>query len=104
MNRIFLALILILSWSSSYAYTIYGNGAKSCGYWVERREANDHWTMTQWALGYLSATGYYYELELKEIDSSSITVWFDNYCGKNPLAAFNTAMKQLVSDLSIQPN
>ncbi len=104
MNRKILALLLMLFCSSSYAYTVYGNGVKSCGYWVERRQVNDHWTMSQWALGYLTATGYHNELELKEIDSSALIVWFDNYCDKNPLVSFSTAMKQLVSDLIIQPS
>lgn len=79
---------------------VYGLGANSCGVWIEKRRQNDHFSMAQWMLGYISAAGYFGP-DLREGDSAAFVAYMDNYCQANPLHQFAEGVRRLINELSI---
>lgn len=93
-----IALLSFAFVSSAAAAVTYGGGASSCSTWTERRADDDHYTMTQWGLGYISAASAY-ERELNESEINGILSYMDEYCEANPRVLFSAAVRSLVADL-----
>lgn len=85
------------------AATLYGLGAKTCGTWLEKRCANDHFDMAQWMLGYISAANYY-TFDFKESEGAAFIAYMDNYCQQNPLEKFSVGVRRLIDELQKKAN
>jgi hypothetical protein len=104
----FLAACLLLV-SSAIAVSVLADGgaearqAPSCGEWIVHREKSDTLALgnASWLLGYLSgmaiASGKAY---LSGTDNSSIYMWMDNYCRKNPLRDLSSGGNELAAELT----
>lgn len=86
--------------ASDGKYITYGAGNSSCGTWLSERPSGNYFNESQWMLGFISATGYYEVMDLKETDAKALTAWMDNYCRANPLDGFNEGVHSLVEELA----
>jgi len=82
------------------AYQELGAGLSSCGEWLSERPSGNYFNEAQWMLGFISATGYYEVMDLKETDVKALTAWMDNYCRANPLDKFSEGVHLLVEELA----
>ncbi|MBN6741995.1 hypothetical protein JKG47_15920 [Acidithiobacillus sp. MC6.1] len=84
------------------SFEIYGNGAVSCGTYLQHRSQNGklYWMDAAWVEGWLScinATGGGDILEGTDIDGAM--AWIANYCRAHPLRPFSVATEDLSSHL-----
>lgn len=94
-------LILTLAFISSEALAapyVYGDGASSCGEWVEARKGGDWYSMGHWMLGFVTAATYEGR-KLRDTKAVSMALWMDNYCQSHPLDIIAEAAVKLVVDL-----
>ena len=93
-----LLLTTSLEINHAVAYTVAGNGTRSCGSWTEDRIAlrmaprgteprTIAWDSMGWILGFLSGVGFAgdHTDPLHGIDNNAVMAWIDNYCRNNPL-------------------
>lgn len=98
------ALILLISFficSHAFGYRVYGIAEEdSCGSWLQKRKKDDFYEMGYWLNGYVTAAGRF--INLKVTDAYAKAFWLDDYCQKNPLVSFVTAVHDLVTSLEIK--
>jgi hypothetical protein len=92
-------------------YLVLGNGAQSCGTWIEdRRTNNDIWRDDRtWILGYITGINYALAITGKKNgvlgrndDPTALVAWMDNYCATHPLDTIARAAVVLVDQLIIR--
>ena len=93
-----IATLISVSPITTHANTLYGLGASTCGTWLQKRHANDHFEMGQWMLGYISAADYYGP-DLKESEGQALIFYMDNHCQQNPLEVFSVGVRRLIDEL-----
>jgi hypothetical protein len=83
-------------------FTILGEGANSCGTWLQERRAGRWLPMASWVLGYLTA---YNQMVWKGgsniaagTDTDGIEAWLDAYCRQHPLDNISAATEALTID------
>lgn len=101
LRNVLAVVVIALSPQAGAEYKTYGEGATTCGSWIEARRNDNYYIKAQWMLGFVSAAGYYGE-KPKFTDASAMVVWVDNYCQQNPLKDFDDGVKALVEELSRQ--
>ncbi|RSZ47733.1 MULTISPECIES: hypothetical protein [unclassified Variovorax] len=95
--------ILIALFATPFAHAVTIKAMASCGKWISDREADGSVAITNayWVMGFLSgqavATG---KEVLKGTDASSVMLWMDNYCRKNPLNDSGEAANTLFDELA----
>ena len=90
-------------------YTIYGQGTRSCGDYVDavhEVERKGHGARMQWfgsyLTGYLSAVNYYaYGVSdvMDDKDVKGLERWLYNHCRDTPLDSYSDAIQKLVRTL-----
>lgn len=93
-----LAAVLCLPSIASSVTMFHGVGATSCGAWTTVRPNGDFYTRGQWALGFLSAAGFY-GFNIRGSDSAAIFAYLDKYCLANPLEDFSEGVIALAEEL-----
>ena len=96
-NSVIGALIFVCPLTTN-ASTLYGLGVSTCGTWLEKRRTNDHFDISQWMLGYISAADYYGP-DLKESEGQAFIFYMDNYCHQNPVDQFSVGVRRLIDEL-----
>lgn len=91
--------------TSAEAVSLLGN--RSCGVWIEARKedammARVHET---WLVGFLSGIAFTSNINfIPGTDNSSIYLYIDNYCRKNPLSGLAAGAESLFFELKIKKN
>ena len=86
---------------ASGTYTIKGQGASSCGVWVENRRKDSWATLIDqtWIRGYLTAYNHYV-YQGKDVsagtDRLGVAGWVDKYCREHPIKTINDAAGELI--------
>jgi hypothetical protein len=78
-----------------------GAGANStCGKWLADRQSGNAFSMSNWALGFLSSAATFSRTlnPLEGLDSDAVLYWMDNYCRLRPLDKFTPALKAFVDE------
>lgn len=95
--------LIFLSGLSTFAEadaTIYGVGARSCGYWAESRQLSIvHGDITSWIEGYVSSYADWSNKSLKKVEYQAFDLYIDNYCQQNSLNSILDASRSLVKAL-----
>jgi hypothetical protein len=82
-------------------FTVYGQGALSCGQWLsDRQDPYLKPGANQWLLGFISAAGDYSGEPLAKTDADGLTAWVDRYCQAHPLDDAITAAERLAEALA----
>jgi hypothetical protein len=97
---VFLVALTINAPATAMQYR-YGAGIESCGTWLDDRANRNHWVMTQWMLGYISAVGSYSVYRLRRSESQAFVAYMDKYCRQNPLEDFEFGVRRLIQDLRV---
>ena len=84
---------------------IMGFAETSCGTWTAERKKRSPYLkelMELWALGFLSGSNWSRKDpdRLVGLDADAITSWLDNYCRRNPLETFPSAVIALAKELA----
>lgn len=87
--------------SFSQKFTVYGQGALSCGAWLEARKEGgiDESVHNVWIAGYITGVTASGDFSLKDSDVDGRANWIDNYCEENPLDYIYDAATALVLEL-----
>jgi hypothetical protein len=91
------------------SYLLVGIGAKTCGAYIEARNASkdsfssiDSIYFLTWLTGYLSAYNKFasstYDITGGK-DNEGLMIWLDNYCHAHPLDKFSTGVSALTKEL-----
>ena len=77
----------------------------SCGAWIEERSPayNAPKFREAWLTGFLTGANVWGDFDtdiLKNVDTTAVSAWIDNYCKANPLEKLNKAVTQLIRDLA----
>lgn len=97
------ALVLLLTSGGAFAaddIQILGAGAKAtCGKWLADRQSGNAFSVSNWALGYLSGAATFSQNlnPLEGLDSDAVLYWIDNYCRSRPLDKFTVALAAFVN-------
>ena len=96
--------LCVLAASPSYAFTVLGAGAVSCGKWTQQRQNRNDMQIGGWALGFVSgANAMETNIDFLEApDADAVLAWVDNYCRSHPLDQVSTALVHLVIELEQQ--
>ena len=89
--------------ATAQTFTIMGEGAVSCGTWLDQRKLGAE-TYGSWVLGYMTAASCRYRDPrapdfLHGIRWDGIKHWLDNYCISHPLDEIHAAAAALVDEL-----
>lgn len=102
------ALIILLSMPQAWA-TVTVN-KPSCGVWVEwRKSTNDYKKLLiqEFVVGELSGLSLgssreFWGVDGHQLDYSTVYLWMDQYCEKNPLSSITEGVEQLFINVSAQ--
>jgi len=78
-----------------------GAGANAtCGKWLADRQSGNAFSMSNWALGYLSGAATFSQNlnPLEGLDSDGVLYWIDNFCRSHPLNKFTVALKAFADE------
>jgi hypothetical protein len=78
-----------------------GPGSNStCGKWLADRQSGNAFSMSTWALGYLSGAATFSSIlnPLHDLDSDAVLYWVDNYCRSHPLDKFPIALNAFAAE------
>jgi hypothetical protein len=78
-----------------------GAGANAtCGKWLADRQRGSAFSISNWALGYLSGAAVFSQTlnPLESLDSDAVLYWIDTYCRSHPLDKFAVALKAFVNE------
>lgn len=96
---IFILILSSISTTAAKADVIYGVGNSSCGTWTKhsKEQGSNHAFSASWIQGYITAVQI--NTKLKEVDSSALIEFINNYCKKNPLERIESAALDLTIKL-----
>lgn len=103
MNRLLVALVMVVlcSPAASVTWTSYGGG--DCGQWVNESASRAYYR--NWLAGYMSGLASGNNRAGNNVDvldaasMDAVVVWMDNYCQKNPLERLPAAGLVLFDEL-----
>ena len=98
MKKRFLTLILAATVVTTHTWAdviTLGAGNVSCGTWLENRKIGTWYDLSQWILGYHTATQDISRIKL-DTDADAINFFIDKYCSENPLNDLLHASRELV--------
>jgi hypothetical protein len=105
MRKFMLAAIVALTFAApqARAFTQFGQGNQSCGWWTEKRNTKQDLGPMSWVTGYLSGVATMVATDtfdmLEGNDAQGLWGWIDNYCRTNPLDKLSAAVDALVATL-----
>jgi len=101
LTKLVITFCIGLHLTPAQSETVTIKGSRSCGTWIQDRKINDAIDSETWVIGYLSGIAVSYNKDiLRNSDNSSLYLWIDNYCQKNPLNRISHAAKELANELA----
>jgi hypothetical protein len=97
------ALALLMTSGAAFADDVrtLGAGANAtCGRWSADRQSGNAFSVSNWALGFLSGAAAFSENlnPLEGLDSDAVLYWIDNYCRSRPLDKFTVALRAFIDE------
>jgi len=97
---VFLAICFARPAAADEVKTLGAGANATCGKWLADRQSGNEFSVSNWALGYLSGAATFSRTlnPLEGLDSDAVLYWIDNYCRSRPLDKFTLALKAFVDE------